>query len=127
MKNIALIFVSLFSVSLLAQERETPTKIIESKNCTVKVVENCSAATETSSAAPANSVAPLIIFNCTSGEGFKCLDRCSKFHKKFTNIKTEFKSVKMTINLHSGIVGDGPNTPIECQSRAQDCVDIVAK
>ncbi len=115
MKNIALIFVSLFSVSLLAQERETPTKIIESKNCTVKVVENCSAA-------------PLIIFNCSGSEGFKCVDRKGSFRQKFANIEREFKSVKMTINLHSGIVGDGGrNTPVECKSSAQDCVDIVAK
>lgn len=111
MKNLLLIFVCLFSVSLLAQKGSSSIKTVDSKNCTVEVIENCSAA-------------PLIIFNCKNGEGLKCVDRNRLFYEIFNNNKTTFKTVEMSINLFSGVVGDGRNTPVECQSKAQDCVDI---
>lgn len=111
MKNLLLIFVCLFSVSLLAQKGLPSTKTATSKNCTVKVIENCSAA-------------PLIIFNCKNGEDLKCVDRNRSFHEIFNNNKATFETVEISINLFSGVVGDGRNTPVECQSKAQDCVDI---
>lgn len=110
MKYSLLIFVCFLSVSLFA-EKGVSTKVIESENCTVKVIKGCTAG-------------PLIIFNCKNEEGFKCVDRDRAFYENFNNNKTIFKTVKMSINLFSGVMGDGPNTPAECQSKAQDCVDI---